>query len=488
MLSQLQKLISFKMTRRRREKGPIAVRIRHFERLESRSLLSASPGMAQFEADDYGRSANSLVESPHWSEGFYAPPPQLTAFGSSAMSHLYGPQHNDSYGYESPTTYKNVGDGPGAWSGGAPIVSSQSMLSADRVSSASKPVSAFSAPTQIIYIFVVSNSPASFGNFTAGPSSTSQQQSQPNRSLPLAATASSTKASLDHSANYQKDFFGAVATDKGINAAAAAIPSAAQLLSRNSDRAAVLPSGAVDLAIRSYSPGLLLTAANGSYDRTAATSAIDNTAQGVKSLGDYIEVGRSSVELADDGSTDSFLAETDTIDALLSRLQDVDSLSWEASQTPGDGFMRGLDASAVDMPMPLAVANIALANAEGGMAMIEVGDVRANEIDLSDIADDVATQSHVHVAGEAAVGFYQAMDIGGEEVPAEVRLVASPKTQPVKETRTEGRYSTEERSGKRGKAAAAAGATALVGAMVWCAQRKQSDDETTTIVRGRRIS
>ena len=107
-----------------------------------------------------------------------------------------------------------------------------------------------------------------------------------------------------------------------------------------------------------------------------------------------------------------------------------------------------------------------LAEAEGGMVMLEAsGDANDSDFNLAGAADDHLDLLNVRVGVEASVGFYQAVDVATEDVPAASNLpTASPAMESARHDERDDRVSTEGETGSSPKAAAAVGATTFVGA------------------------
>lgn len=480
MLSQISKL--FLPHRKRRSLCPAisSLRSRQFERLESRSMLSANIGTGPSMVSDYGFDKDGFGEPSYRDDGVYAPMPQPATF-DGFMPRGDEPRyaHLDAFNPFHPTYNSNIGDGPGAWAPGGKFGPPSANVSMSSAASSSKLAAASAAAPFKIIIFYVSNYEPYFENFAA-----SSPPSQPSiaRSTAPPSNSSNLPQLPKNSASSSKPASD-VYVPNGVSAAAnAAIPSAAQMIARYTDKSSVVSSTAFDAALQSYSPPRLLVANYSAVDRAISAVTGDYTVVSDRSFDDFIELTESSpFQAIDSGTKQLGSPADDVVNSVLEHLQEFE-LGPLRSFAPDSQAANGAihNSASDDTPVALALASSALANAEGGMVMLEFNDGQPRDVDFSSIADNnlVTPASHLNL-DSAAVGFYQAVEVAGEEAPAVIRTTASVPVQSVKQNRTENRLSTQGQPGTGEKAAVVAGASALIGAAVWCAQRKQSDEEAS---------
>jgi hypothetical protein len=421
---------------------------------------------------DYVFDKVGFGEPSYRDDGVYAPMPQPATF-DSFMPRGDEPHYAqlDAFNPFHLTYNNNIGDGPGAWAPSGkfgPPSSSVSMSSA--ASSSKSAVASAAAPFKII-IFYVSNYEPYFENFAA-----SSPPSQPSiaRSTAPPSNSSNLPQLPKNSASSRKP-----ASDVYVSAAAtAAIPSAAQMIARYTDKSSVVSSAAFDAALQSYSPPRLLVANNSAVDRATAVVTGEYTVVSDRSFDDFIELTESSsVQAIDSGTKQLGIPADVVVNSVLEHLQEFELGPLRSfasdSQAANDAIH---DSASDDTPVALALASSALADTEGGMVMLEFNDGQPRDIDFSHIADNGVVTPAAHSNFDSAVSFYQAVEVADEEAPGVIRTTASVPVQSVKQTN---RLSTQTKPATGENAAVVAGASALIGAAVWCAQRKQSDKESS---------
>ncbi len=473
MLSQISKL--FLPRRKRRSFCPVisSLRSRQFERLESRSMLSASIATGPSMLSDYVFDKVGFGEPSYRDDGVYAPMPQPATF-DSFMPRGDEPHYAqlDAFNPFHLTYNNNIGDGPGAWAPSGkfgPPSSSVSMSSA--ASSSKSAVASAAAPFKII-IFYISNYDPYFENFASSQPSIARSTAPPTNSSNLPQLS----RNLASSPKSSSDFYAPIGVSAA--AAAAAVPSAAQIVARYASKSSIVSSAAIDAALQSYSPPRLLVANNSAADRATAVVTGEYTVVGDRSFDDFIELTESSSVQAIDSGTKQLGIPADVVmNSVLEHLQEFELGPLRSfasdSQAANDAIH---DSASDDTPVALALASSALADTEGGMVMLEFDDGQPRDIDFSHIADNGVVTPAARSNFDSAVSFYQAVEVAGEEAPGVIRTTASVPVQSVKQTN---RLSTQTKPATGENAAVVAGASALIGAAVWCAQGKQSDKESS---------
>ena len=170
------------------------------------------------------------------------------------------------------------------------------------------------------------------------------------------------------------------------------------------------------------------------------------------------------------------------MDAVLRRLRDVESSPSEFDRTGTahqDAASANEKSQANAEPFQAPFEDVALADAEGGMVLLHAsGEANESAINLANVAIGHLDFLNVRAGVEASVGFYQAVDVGSEELSAaEESPVVHPVAEPVQPARPDNRYSHEGDGESSHKAAAALGASTLVGALLWCVRRTQPDGD-----------
>jgi hypothetical protein len=247
----------------------------------------------------------------------------------------------------------------------------------------------------------------------------------------------------------------------------------------NAGYAGFLPTSAVDVALQSYSSRLLLAAAApGDYGRAFDRDTSDVAQRDRSELGDFIEL--DPVALADDPalSMEAVGREQAAVDEVLAELHDLDSLPWFAmdanvSETGADDAVDDIELQ-LRQSSDAAHAGAALAAAEGGMLMLETrgnpNDSAFHLVESEAVAPDLL-QARVGV--EAAVGFYQAIDVATDAVPAANVSAVNNGVISTGETQELRQSGTDQAGQPTGGTSAAIGATFL-GGLLWLARGGRS--------------
>lgn len=211
--------------------------------------------------------------------------------------------------------------------------------------------------------------------------------------------------------------------------------------------------------------------------RSGAQSVADDGAMSDEAFDGFIHLRDLSPVHDAYAPSDVAARELAAVDAILESLQDLEPLPTGFDQPTARDDARGMvGVSALGTPLPLVLAKLALAEAQGGMVMLELNEANSGDIDFSNIAESNATLPAFRSGVEAVVGFYQTVDVGGGEPAAETHPVGNASPNPTRQTQPANQYSNDEGSGTSRKSAAAIGISMLVGAMLWVAQRQQNGD------------
>jgi hypothetical protein len=461
MLSWLHQIA--KKNRPRAAERPEGARLRgQIERLEDRAMLSATIGPMHGH-DAGGFAIHSFVEPQMAAAGMYAASPRDQMSGPAIGGMHHQPRMMGEPGYGSSSSHYQSGfvqDSPNVSQGTSWVQFPTSLLPA--------------RPQMTYYIvFVSRETPTFVGEVSHG--STSSAHAPPKSSsilappldVPKSSTArspSSTSADLPRGTN--------LLSSNAISptAAALSIPTAAQIVSRDVDSAVLISSSTVDAAIQSYVSRLLLTTRSvGDYpiDKSWDTAAAPRD----EAAGDLIRL--ADFTLVDDeiSSREAIKRERAAVDEVLSQLEDLDTLPTDPA-----GEMTSEDEAAAVVTFE-DVDGESIAESEGGMVILEAsGDANGSDFNLAEVADNHLDLLNVRVGVEAAVGFYQAVDVAADEEPAPVEMPsASPVIEPAQRDERDDRVSTDGEKSSSPKAAAAIGAT-LAGALLWASQRPRTND------------
>ncbi len=482
MLSRIKKLLATKFARRGdRGAGFQPTRRRQFERLEDRAMLSATTGAMAFGPGGLGLDLRALGASTT------APPPQyFMSFAGPIQWAERAPDPMRGGFDDRPAMLSGLGDGPGIWDFGADAthLASSHTQPTSRAQLLSKPPSPVASNTATtVIVIVVTSGPTFVEYYTFIPVAPTQQVARASSSpSPLSSALLSPKpATGGHSFEAPNGPSISAIDSLPLSAAFSGIPTAAQIVSHDIHAAALAPQGALDAAFQSYASQLLLVTTGIGNDRACLTSADDLSGQAGDALDDFIRL--SDFALADDEVIAGKAVEREraAVDAVLQRLQDLDSLPSELGNTDtgreetGSANEAGLWS---DGPFPAPLENVALAAAEGGMVLLQAsGEANESAINLANVAGDHLDLLNARVGVEASIGFYQAVDVGSDDLSADNLPTANPAVEPARQARPDNRYSNDGGGESPRKAAATVGASTLVGALLWCARRTQRDDD-----------
>lgn len=273
-----------------------------------------------------------------------------------------------------------------------------------------------------------------------------------------------------------------------------ALPATAteQLLVRDGSTAAILAATARDMVFKDYAPNLLLLSTSTAFDRTNLALVGTETRQ-TEGLDGLIQPYEQSI--VDDivRSTDSVTQEREAVNAVLEQLQDVDSP--QASDTPnGDTSLTGdsanndqelrldlLDAENVADEMPVG-------EVQGGMVLLpSTGDANESKFDLTPVyAEHVERFTAPSV--ETSVGLFQAVDVTADDTAAaETAQPADAVVLPKNQILLNDPPPAERAQPTSRKAAALLGAATLTGALVWMSRSSGQRDASRTTAPKRHV-
>jgi hypothetical protein len=332
------------------------------------------------------------------------------------------------------------------------------------------------APAQVFYIVtVVPAGAVTKGDFsyTPDPAPVSTEVSIPRRTSspirapgtgielpPVSAPAAAQKVSLPSDTSFR---FAPAVFD--------AIPSAAQIVMRNVDSAALVKASATDGVFNAYAPQLLLATSNASeLEQSWRLSSTEYNSAGDEQVSDFITL---SDVLGHDGFAASAQAverEQQAVDAALSEIHSFDPLTVDTAVANDDLSDANAAANSASGDAKVAVASDPSSLAEGGMVMLEAtGDATQDAMNLATQEADGGGLIRVPVGVEAAVGFYQAMDVATEESMA----APLPAAEPAGRGAANERISTDGVKDSSGESAAAITATTFVGALLWANRQRR---------------
>jgi hypothetical protein len=265
-----------------------------------------------------------------------------------------------------------------------------------------------------------------------------------------------------------------------LSSAAAAIPTAAQILSRDYESAAYFTTGTVDVAFQSYASRLLLVA-NSSGDRSFVVRPGDATIVPTDPLSGFLQPSEFDLEAdAVSLAEETVRHEREAVDAVLEELHDFHELADGAIpwiSDPADAT-NALELRLLPTNQPFD--NIALDSPQGGMVMlVATGDPNISDFATTD-SDETVDLLQMRVGVDAAAEFFQAVDAGSEPVPATNLPGAEPTTKFDRSASSNNRNSTTTESKPNERASTAFGAATFVGAMLCVIRRNKSapDDES----------
>lgn len=463
----------------RKAAGGVSVRVvpvtrrRHFEHLESRSMLSANAvSMAYGPGYEFMPMDHDFAGPPRVESGMFAPPTEQ-AMPPSAPHHPHGD-------FDPPIYSSNLGDGPGTWN--LPQVNPTSGQSTSSLGGQNtyKPVDAATTTPVVRYVIIITNSSV-YGDVNPPPppqtgeprvaKATAPPAIQDN-SQPLGGTSGSyQKTPGGDTGNRQKEYGRAPSDAVPPTVMVANVANTIQATAQSNDSTPRTMIPINDVAFQGYAPQLLLVTATAPSEAATLSVNVDKTVPTDDADGDFIQLD-GSLETNSDTATDAIAQEGAAVDAVLERLQDVDSL-------PVDAFANIIaDQQLIDAATALPFDSIAFADTEGGMVMIDASEASiAVPANAAVLAENVIELPSLNTGVESAVGFYQAIDVGGDEFStAESAPISRPSVEPLNTARPESRLSRD--SGNRSqKAAAAITVSTLAGALLWASQRGRRDDE-----------
>jgi len=465
--------------KRTRDSERVRVRLRRrIERLEERAMLSATMGPMPHAGDGYSGG-------PQYFGG--GPPGGDAATFTSPMRHDVGPQFQMfSTDGMSGGSFGGMRDRPASH---ALRSNSGSYVSALSYGSTWNQFSYYASPppTTTYIVTIVTTTPLAAGDYwhdpPAAPPKSNSQGSTPRVSAPLLSLpilGSNPPGGGRDSSSIGGDgparaIFASL-NSLSLSTALAAIPTATQIITRDIDSAALFPTGALDAAFQSYASRLLLVASSSATtDRTVDVSVDDASATHGEALTGFIRSGDFGITDDELISTDAVQRELDAVDAVLRELHDFDKLSTDFLESVANN--NDTDEAMVDVELRLSPD--ALGEAEGGMVMLEARDDANDSVfNLVGMESEQVDLLQVRTGVEAAVGFYQAIDVDAVEAPAANLSIVDPTTEVTRTMPGDNRLSTERETKSSGEAAAVIGATTFVGAMLWASSRRRSDDDS----------
>lgn len=447
-------------------------RHRHFEHLESRSMLAANPvSMAYGPGYEITMMDHGLAGPPRFESGMFAPPPEQV-MAPGATHHPHGD-------FDAPIYSSNLGDGLGTSNQQYGEPNSGHSTSSLGVPSNYKPVDQPTPTTSVRYVIIFTSS-LSYGdtNLTPPPpktngtvaKATAPPTIQDNLPPLVGSNGNYQKTPAGQTGSGQKEYVRAPGETvlPAVAVVKAAYTTAATTKSDDSSSRPTIP--VTDVAFQGYMPQLLLVA-NASQSAATPGGNSEKTVPTDDADGDFIQLD-GSLDANGTPAADAIAQERAAVDAVLERLQDVDSL-------PVDAFANHItDQQLIDAATALPFDSIAFADTEGGMVMIDVSEASvAVPANAAVLAENAIELPSLNTGVESAVGFYQAIDVGGDEFStAESAPISRPSIEPLDTARPENRLSRD--GGNRSqKTAAAIVASTLAGALLWASQRSRRDDE-----------
>ncbi len=492
MLKRMKKLLSTKAARRRERgaKSPFT-RLRQFERLEDRSMLSATVGPMPTSPGAYGLGMEHYGQLEILEAGMFAPPQYSASMVGS--SQLAEPMHSGLH--DQSAAMHGLGDGPGMWDydGGVPLHSSLTQQTSQvQTQTQSKPTPGVTSSTNSTFYLLITSNGVFFLGTVNNPVATTAQSSPSSSTPPPSSALQSLKPpATSHVAEPPSAPNYSALNALPPSSALAAIPSSAtQALSHEFTSSALVPTNAMSSTDQSYASQLLLVSTSSSGQQSSVKTVTDDrSASREESFDEFQRLDGFSIFNDRATSADAVAQEQAAVEAVLKSLKDVNSLPGEANtgtSVHDDAANVKQDARIADLVFG-TLGNVALAEAEGGMVLLQAsGDANASPINLSNVAADHLEMLNVRLGIEASVGFYQAVDIGMEESSAVENVpTANRAFEPLRQAKTDNRYSGESGGEVTRKAATATavGASTLIGAMLWCVGRKKAEDEQASSMK-----
>lgn len=464
---------------------------RRFERLEDRAMLSATMGPPQFSHDAHNLAQPVFAGPQFASAGMFAPPPRDHMESPSGMylsNAMLGPNVGGMH------AEPGIMGGP---HGGTSQLSSGYSTSNSWANFEGQPDPSYPQPTQpaqqtqttYYIVFITSSMPLKALAMTAPPADTydpppnSGSGQSPPKSLAISAPPAdlpipnSSRAPGAKSTDLPRGGNFAASNAVSINSAALNIPSATQIATRDVDSAALMPSTALDAAFQSYAARLLLTTSTNAKEYSLLKSLDSDATTNDEAAGDFIRLTDFTISNDDLSSTDAVERERAAVDEVLRGLEELDTL-------PADSISSAMstdETAAIDEAgfnsLGESFGFAPITDIEGGMVMLRASD-GANDcaFNLLSAGDANVDLLGFRVGVEASVGFYQAVDVATDDSPAPIDMpTVSPVAEPARQIEHNERASIDGENGASPKAAAAIGATSLIGAMLWVSQRPRKN-------------
>jgi hypothetical protein len=264
-----------------------------------------------------------------------------------------------------------------------------------------------------------------------------------------------------------------------------------QITARDAGSIAALSAIARDLVFQDYAPQLLLMAANSSYDYGNVGMLSGRAAQSEILEGFLLASDQSPIsDVAD--SNDAVAREREAVDAVLDELRDVDSIPATSNDVASSidksagGQSSGLK---VDLEFEaIAADELPAGEVDGGMVLLQsTGDVNESAFDLAPVYAEQLKNVVVKAGMETSIGWYQAMDVAVDESSStDVAEPADLITEPQAEMQLDKNLPVNHEATTSNRAAAAIGATALTGALVWFSRNRSASRQTDDTAQKRR--
>lgn len=493
---------------------------RRFERLEDRAMLSATMGPMELDHDPHGYAQLDLSGPQFASAGMYAPPPRnhmeppAGMYLSDPISRpSFGAMHVEPgimggpHGGTSRYSPSNLGGSSTSWANfeGQPGPSSSQQTPS--YSQLNQPVQ---QPQTTYYIVLITSSPPSYvdnryplaitapSDDTYNPPPKLGNGQSPPKSSPIMAPPADLSASNPSQAGttangVPRDGNFAASNAVSISSTALNIPSATQIATRDVDSAALAPSTALDAAFQSYAARLLLSTSTSAKEYSLLKSLDGDATTSDEADGEFIRLTDFTVSSDEHSSTDAVERERAAVDEVLRGLEELDTLPADSiTATMSTDETAAIDEAGFES-LGASFGFAPITDTEGGMVMLRASD-GANDaaFNLLNTADANVDVLGFRVGIEASVGFYQAVDVATDDSFAPIGMpTTGPLAEPVRQIERNERASTDRENNASPKAAAAIGATSLIGAMLWVSQRPRknhsqpvdSDDERRRRVR-----
>ncbi|HEX3599383.1 MAG TPA: hypothetical protein VHU84_04535 [Lacipirellulaceae bacterium] len=498
MFTQLKKLLSNDAARNSTHRTDVRpTRAWQFERLEDRSMLSASVG--QMPMNDIGYLFETHDHSPPmFVAGMYAPAP-MESFG--VMHH--GATTGDGYFDQPDERYDLQNNIGAAWNGAGTTPAYSSFTEQSKPSVGATP-SAFPSGGLLLEQYPNGDKLYAIDTFAGfefvtirdpAPTHTDYKANDPTHKAndPTAAVyPNNLVGGLDKpggpvfvagrpdgppAAPPYGEFPPLVNSEFGSTSAATS-----QLTSREAESSALAATtNILDTAFQSYTSQLLLANVSLTTQPTITKVSNDQATPTGEAIDDFIAISDAPNSDSQSASVDAVARERDAVDAVLRNLQDLGELPSELDNSNATDNVSDGDRHEQSADSAFGAAEQMLADAQGGMVLLRaVGDANESPINLVNVVAAQRDLPTPHVGVQASVGFYQAVDIGIEELTAAERIPApAPSLESAPQAKPDNRYSKQQNAASSGNAAAVLGASTLAGALLWCVGRGQSEDEKT---------